>query len=174
MKNKKCPLLRADTVNLNIVIKAIFLLSMLLLSACAFMKSDVQTKGSDSAANNLTSYAISLVGTRYKYGGNSPDTGFDCSGFVNHVFRHTLSIKLPRSSYDISHIGQAISTGNLRVGDLVFFNTQQHKFSHVGIYLGSDRFIHAPSSGGKVRTENMRDKYWEKHYDGARRITLRG
>lgn len=154
--------------------KAIFLLSMLLLSACAFMKSDVRTKDSDSASNNLTSYAISLVGTRYKYGGNSPDTGFDCSGFVGHVFRHTQGIKLPRSSYDISHIGQAISTGKLRKGDLVFFNTLHHKFSHVGIYLGSDRFVHAPSSGGSVRTENMRDKYWEKHYDGARRITLRG
>ena len=153
--------------------KSILLLSILLLSACASVKNDVRAPDSD-AARNLASYAQSLVGTRYKYGGNSPDTGFDCSGFVNHVFRHTLSIKLPRSSYDISHIGQAISTGNLRVGDLVFFNTLQRKFSHVGIYLGSDRFIHAPSSGGKVRTENMREAYWKKHYDGARRITLRG
>jgi cell wall-associated NlpC family hydrolase len=154
--------------------KPILLLSILLLSACASVKSDVRTPDSDAAAKNLTSYARSLIGIRYKYGGNSPDTGFDCSGFVGHVFRHTLGIKLPRGSDEISHIGQAISTGDLRIGDLVFFNTLQHKFSHVGIYLGSDRFIHAPSSGGSVRTENMREAYWKKHYDGARRITLRG
>ena len=154
--------------------KSILLLSILLLSACASVKNDVRTPDSDTAVTHLASYARSLVGTRYKYGGNSPDAGFDCSGFVGHVFRHTLGIKLPRSTYDISHAGQAISSGNLRMGDLVFFNTHHSKFSHVGIYLGSDRFIHAPSSGGSVRMENMRDAYWKKHYDGARRITLRG
>jgi cell wall-associated NlpC family hydrolase len=152
----------------------ILLLSVLLLGACASVKSDVRTPNIDAEAKNLTSYAQSLVGIRYKYGGSSPDTGFDCSGFVSHVFRHTLGIHLPRSSDDISHIGKAISTGNLRAGDLVFFNTLQHKFSHVGIYLGGDRFIHAPSSGGSVRTENMHEAYWKSHYDGARRITLRG
>jgi cell wall-associated NlpC family hydrolase len=154
--------------------KSILLLSILLLSACASVKSDVRTPDSDAAARSLTSYARSLVGIPYKYGGNSPGSGFDCSGFVGHVFRHTLGINLPRSSEEISHLGQAISTGNLRAGDLVFFNTLQRKFSHVGIYLGSDRFIHAPSSSGSVRTENMREAYWKRHYDGARRITLRG
>jgi cell wall-associated NlpC family hydrolase len=154
--------------------KSILLLSILLLSACASVKSDVRTPDSDAAARSLTSYARSLVGIPYKYGGNSPGSGFDCSGFVGHVFRHTLGINLLRSSEEISHLGQAISTGNLRAGDLVFFNTLQRKFSHVGIYLGSDRFIHAPSSSGSVRTENMREAYWKRHYDGARRITLRG
>ena len=154
--------------------KSILLLSILLLSACASAKNDVRTPDSDAAARKLTSYARSLVGIPYKYGGNSPDKGFDCSGFVGHVFRHTLGINLPRNSDQISHLGQAISTGNLRTGDLVFFNTLQRKFSHVGIYLGGDRFIHAPSSSGSVRTENMRETYWKRHYDGARRITLRG
>jgi cell wall-associated NlpC family hydrolase len=155
--------------------KFILLLSILLLSACTSVKSDVRTADSDAAAKKLTSYARSLVGIPYKYGGNSPDTGFDCSGFVGHVFRHTLGINLPRSSEEISHLGQAISTGNLRVGDLVFFNTLHRKFSHVGIYLGNDRFIHAPSSStGSVRTEDMRESYWNRHYDGARRITLSG
>src|ERR1019366_6458549 len=149
--------------------KSILLLSVLLLSACASVKSDVRTPDSDAAARKLTSYARSLVGIPYKYGGNSPDKGFDCSGFVVHVFRHTLGINLPRSSDQISHLGQAIRTGNL-----VFFNTLQRKFSHVGIYLGGDRFIHAPSSSGSVRTENMRETYWKRHYDGARRLTLRG
>jgi cell wall-associated NlpC family hydrolase len=154
--------------------KSILLLSILLLSACASVKNDVRTPDSSTAAKKLTSYARSLVGIPYKYGGNSPDSGFDCSGFVGHVFRHTLGINLPRNSDEISHLGQAISAGDLRAGDLVFFNTLQRKFSHVGIYLGSDRFIHAPSSSGSVRTENMREAYWKRHYDGARRITLRG
>ena len=153
--------------------KSILMLSILLLSACASVKSDVRTANSDAAAKNLIAYAHSLIGIRYRYGGNSPDTGFDCSGFVGHVFRHTLSINLPRSSEEISHLGQAISKGNLREGDLVFFNTLHRKFSHVGIYLGGDRFIHAPSSNtASVRTEDMSEAYWEKHYDGARRIIM--
>jgi cell wall-associated NlpC family hydrolase len=155
--------------------RSILLLSVLLFSACASVKSDVRTPDSDAATKNLVSYARSLVGVHYKFGGNSPDTGFDCSGFVSHVFRHTLAINLPHDSGQMSHTGQAISIDNLRVGDLVFFNTLHHKFSHVGIYLGGDRFIHAPStSTGSVRTDNMRDDYWKKHYDGARRITFNG
>src|SRR5450759_5654 len=116
--------------------KSILLLSVLLLSACASVKNDVRTADSDAAARKLTYYARRLVGIHYKYGGNSPDKGFDCSGFVVHVFRHTLGINLPRSSDQISHLGQAISAGDLRAGDLVFFNTLQRKFSHVGIYMG--------------------------------------
>jgi cell wall-associated NlpC family hydrolase len=155
--------------------KQILLLSILLFNACASVKSDVRTTESDAAAKHLITYAQSLIGIHYKYGGNSPATGFDCSGYVGHVFRHTLSINLPRSSEEISRLGQAISKGNLREGDLVFFNTLQRKFSHVGIYLGGDRFIHAPSSNtGSVRAENMLEPYWKKHYDGARRITLSG
>ena len=154
--------------------KAILLIFILLFSACSTAKKDMRSPDSSAASSYVTSYARSLLGIHYKYGGNSPNTGFDCSGFVGHVFRHTVGIKLPRSSYAMSHSGQAVSTGDLRTGDLVFFDTQHSKFSHVGIYLGSDRFIHAPSSGGSVRTENMRDEYWKKHYDGARRITLRG
>lgn len=154
--------------------KSILLLFLLLFSACASVTNDARAPYSSAVAKNISSYAKSLLGTPYKYGGNSPDTGFDCSGFVDHVFRHTLGIKLPRSSYEISHIGQAISADNLSTGDLVFFNTLHRKFSHVGIYLGGDHFIHAPSSGGRVRTENMREDYWKSHYDGARRIALRG
>ena len=157
--------------------KFILLLSVLLLGACASTQDNVQAHDTGSAATvkKLTSYARSLIGAPYKYGGTSPNTGFDCSGFVGHVFRHTLGIDLPHNSDEISRIGQTIGTGSLRAGDLVFFNTLHRKFSHVGIYLGDDRFIHAPSSNtGSVRTENMREAYWKKRYDGARRITLRG
>lgn len=153
--------------------RSILLVFILLFSACSSLKNDVRAPDS-AEARNLAAYARSLVGTPYKYGGNSPDTGFDCSGFVDHVFRHTLGIRLPRSSYEISRTGHTISADNLRTGDLVFFNTLHRRFSHVGIYLGDDRFIHAPSSGGRVRTENMRDAYWKHHYDGARRIIFRG
>jgi cell wall-associated NlpC family hydrolase len=155
--------------------RSILLLSILLFGACSSTKHDAGTADSDVTAKSLVSYARSLIGIRYKYGGNSPKTGFDCSGFVSHVFRHTTGIILPRESGQMSRIGQVISIDNLRVGDLVFFNTLHHKFSHVGIYLGGDRFIHAPStSTGSVRTDNMRDDYWKKHYDGARRITFNG
>lgn len=152
----------------------ILLLSILLLSACASVHKDVRTPVSDASGRDVTSYARSLIGIPYKYGGNSPDGGFDCSGFVDHVYRHTLGVGLPRSSDKISRFGRPVSTGHLRPGDLVFFNTLRRKYSHVGIYLGSDQFIHAPSSGGRVRIENMREPYWEKRYNGARRITSSG
>ena len=130
-----------------------------------------ESSSSDDARNNLAFYALSLSGTPYKYGGNSPDTGFDCSGFVGHVFRHTLGISLPRSAHEIIRLGQAIKINELRPGDLVFYNTLKRAFSHVGIYLGDDRFIHSPSKGGGIRVENMQEDYWRRHFNGARRIT---
>jgi len=129
------------------------------------------SSSSDDALNNLAFYALSLSGTPYKYGGNSPDTGFDCSGFVGHVFHHTLGISLPRSAREINQLGQTIETNELRPGDLVFYNTLKRAFSHVGIYLGDDRFVHSPSSGGGIRVENMQENYWRKRFNGARRIT---
>ncbi len=120
----------------------------------------------------LTSYARDLIGTPYKYGGTSPKTGFDCSGFVDYVFRHTAGISLPHTAQQISKRGVPVKSSQLREGDLVFYDTNHQAYSHVGIYLGDDRFVHAPSSGGSVRIEDMRDNYWKKHYDGARRINL--
>jgi cell wall-associated NlpC family hydrolase len=153
--------------------KPVLLLLVLLFSACATVNEGANPPFGSTAAKHISIYARNLLGTPYKYGGNSPDTGFDCSGFVDYVFRHTVGIRLPRSSYEISHLGHAVKRGELSTGDLVFFNTLHRKFSHVGIYLGNERFIHAPSSGGKVRTEDMREAYWQSHYDGARRIALR-
>ncbi len=149
------------------------LLFAALLGACSTVKKDVRAPDSHShaAAGPVTSYARSLIGTPYKYGGNSPDTGFDCSGFVGHVFKRSLGISLPRSAQDISRRGEPVKLAQLREGDLVFYDTNSRSFSHVGIYLGDARFIHAPSSGGSVRIENMNLDYWQKHYNGARRIT---
>jgi len=120
---------------------------------------------------NAIEQALDLIGIRYKRGGSTPETGFDCSGFVGHVFKEGLGLYLPRSSREISKAGEAVDKSELQPGDLVFFNTMRRAFSHVGIYLGDNLFVHAPRSGAKVRIEDMSDRYWAKRYNGARRIS---
>lgn len=121
-------------------------------------------------ANEAVTQALELVGIRYRRGGTSPETGFDCSGFVGHVFRQGLGLILPRTSREISKSGEVVKRNELQPGDLVFFKTMRHAFSHVGIYLGDNLFVHAPASGGQVRVEDMRTGYWGKRFNGARRI----
>lgn len=121
-------------------------------------------------AQELVVRALSFVGVHYRRGGDSPASGFDCSGLVRHVFRESLGLALPRTSRDISRVGETIRREELQPGDLVFFNTLRRGFSHVGIYLGDHRFVHAPATGGEVRVEDMRLHYWSKRYNGARRI----
>jgi len=125
-------------------------------------------------AQELVVRALSFVGVNYRRGGESPETGFDCSGLVRHVFRESLGLALPRTSRDISRVGETIHREALQPGDLVFFNTLRRGFSHVGIYLGEHRFVHAPASGGEVRVEDMRLNYWSKRFNGARRIAATG
>jgi len=120
---------------------------------------------------DLLFYAVSLIGTAYKYGGNSPQTGMDCSGFVRYVFSNVAGLQLPRSASEISKTGERIDEQDLRPGDLVFFDTMKHAFSHVGIYLGEHRFIHAPSSqSGNIMISDMNEKYWSQRFEGARRL----
>ncbi|MFJ5446144.1 C40 family peptidase [Methylobacillus methanolivorans] len=114
--------------------------------------------------------ALSLTGIKYSYGGKSPETGFDCSGFVRYVFQQSTSMTLPHGAKAISQLGQPVSQEQLQPGDLVFFNTLKSAFSHVGIYLGDHKFIHAPSSGGGVQVVDMTDNYWSKRFNGARRM----
>jgi cell wall-associated NlpC family hydrolase len=114
--------------------------------------------------------AMSLEGTKYKLGGNSPETGFDCSGFVNYVFNQAANVKLPRTTGGLSRVGQSVDLKELQPGDLVFFNTMRRSFSHVGIYIGDGDFIHAPRSGRTVTVENMETGYWHQHFNGAKRI----
>lgn len=125
-----------------------------------------------ATAQDAIDQAMDLLGIRYRRGGSSPEIGFDCSGFVSHVFREGLGLMLPRSSKEMSKSGQEINRDELRPGDLVFFNTMRHAFSHVGIYLGDNQFVHAPRTGGRVRIEDLRQSYWMKRFNGARRINL--
>src|SRR5512139_887231 len=129
----------------------------------------------DSRPDEVPMYAISLIGSPYRLGGTSPETGVDCSGFVGHVFRQAAGVVLPRDSRAISEAAQPLAQDELRPGDLVFFNTLHRAFSHVGIYLGDDRFVHASSSRtGSVMVSNLNDRYWRKRFDGARRVVPPG
>jgi cell wall-associated NlpC family hydrolase len=114
--------------------------------------------------------ALSLLGTPYRYGGSSPQTGFDCSGLVRHVFGTVLNRDLPRRTEDLGTVGQPVARADLQPGDLVFFNTLRRAFSHVAIYVGDGRFVHAPAGRGQVRVEALGDRYWSTRFDGARRL----
>ncbi len=123
-----------------------------------------------AAANAVLMRAIGLVGTPYRYGGNTPDGGFDCSGLVNYVFRDMLDLRLPRTSRELAAIqGPKIAPNRLATADLVFFGSGGN-VSHVGIYVGEGRFVHAPSTGGTVRLDHLDGTYWRNHYTGAKRV----
>ncbi|WP_321865472.1 C40 family peptidase [Paraburkholderia tropica] len=114
--------------------------------------------------------AMGLVGIPYRWGGNTPDSGFDCSGLVKYVFARSASVDLPRTTADMSQRGESIEPDEIAAGDLVFFNTTGRPHSHVGIYVGNLRFVNAPSTGGTVRLDYLTNPYWSKHFDGIRRM----
>lgn len=130
-------------------------------------------EGASSAQiRELALHALSLVGTPYRFGGASPDSGFDCSGLVFYVYQRGIGVALPRDTQRLSEVGASVVADALEPGDLVFFNTTGRAYSHVGIYLGEGRFIHAPTTGGSVQLVDIRDRYWQMRYDGARRLAL--
>lgn len=114
--------------------------------------------------------ALQNIGVPYRFGGNNPKSGFDCSGLVNHVYREALGIALPRTSRQLASVGAAVAETDLRPGDLVFFNTRGAPNSHVGIYLGDGRFIHAPRARSLVRIDRLDDPAYERLFEGARRL----
>ncbi len=119
----------------------------------------------------LAIFAMGLIGSVYKFGGDDPNTGMDCSGFVRYVYHEVAGVTLPHSAAAISKISTIIHKAQLKPGDLVFFKTMKKAFSHVGIYLGNNRFIHAASSkSGVVMISSLDDAYWAHKYDGARRL----
>lgn len=123
-----------------------------------------------NAAQDVILKGLQLVGISYRRGGNDEDSGLDCSGFVRLVFKDTIGLLLPRSAREMSEVGQRVDAHDLKPGDLVFFNTMRRAFSHVGIYLGDNYFLHSPKPGAEVRVENMQNSYWIQRYNGARRI----
>ena len=126
-------------------------------------------------ASDLVLSAMNFLGVRYTRGGNSVENGFDCSGFTRHIFEMSVGLVLPRRADEQAKANSllAVRKDELKPGDLVFFNTMRATFSHVGIYVGEGKFIHAPRTGSAVRVEDMRDAYWAKRFTGARRADLK-
>lgn len=131
---------------------------------------DIVRSTSQSESTALAATALNMLGIKYRFGGGAPSTGFDCSGLVIYAAEKSLGLKLPRQSVNIAKEGASVERSELQQGDLVFFNTRGHRNSHVGIYLGDKKFVHAPRSGSVVRVESMDIAYWRKRYNGARRL----
>lgn len=129
------------------------------------MKSSVGEK-----TDQMLGKAMGLLGVPYKRGGSSTETGFDCSGFVRYMYETSVGRLLPRRADEQAAATDKIDRNELNPGDLVFFNTMRRTFSHVGIYLGDGKFIHAPSAGKTVRVDDLRAAYWTKRFTGARRV----
>lgn len=125
----------------------------------------------ESKASELVVSALGFLGVPYRRGGNSAETGFDCSGFVRAIYEQTAGLLLPRRAEQQAAATQKIEKAELKPGDLVFFNTMKRAFSHVGIYVGNGKFIHSPKPGAEVRVEDMGVSYWANRFDGARRVS---
>ena len=123
-------------------------------------------------ASELVMQAMGLLGVPYKRGGTSEEKGFDCSGFVRHMYEKSVGLVLPRRAEEQAKVTEEISRSELKPGDLVFFNTLKRTFSHVGIYVGDGKFIHAPRPGKAVRVDDMREAYWLQRFNGARRVQV--
>jgi cell wall-associated NlpC family hydrolase len=150
-------------------------MALLVLSGCSNVPVQVQTPGATQAppaaeilsrltvdqSNDVTLYAISLVGTPYHWGGNTPESGFDCSGLIGHVYKTRAGVPAPRTVSALTDWGQPVPAAALRTGDLVVF-VQKGVANHAGIYVGEGRFVHAPSKGGEVRLEALNSTYWGK------------
>ena len=156
----------------------IFIYIFLSLSGCASFGSKnnatkvAQFKQDTSVGTeDISIAAVGLVGVPYRYGGNNPKGGFDCSGLIAYVYSKSANIKLPRTIQEMSTKGQSVENQAPAPGDLVFFNTTGEKYSHAGIYVGQGRFVHAPSAGGTVRLEYITTPYWAARFTEARRLS---
>lgn len=145
-------------------------LSRLLVDRGLIQKIEQFGQRAADQASELVMHAMGFLGVPYRRGGNSLESGFDCSGFVRAIYSQTLGLVLPRSAHEQAEATERIDRTDLRPGDLVFFNTMRRAFSHVGIYVGNGKFIHAPSAGGVIRVEDMGTAYWSRRFDGARRV----
>jgi cell wall-associated NlpC family hydrolase len=136
----------------------------------AYLAANYPTSSAPQAPRAMASTALKFLGVKYRFGGDAPSTGFDCSGLVSYAAEKSLGLKLPRQSAEMAREGESVKLTELKKGDLVFFNTRGFRNSHVGIYLGNQQFVHAPRKGAVVRVESMDISYWKKRYNGARRL----
>ncbi len=149
------------------------LLVVLLISSVPAFAADEPRAGDEQpgAVATLIDKGFGFLGIKYRLGGTGPEVGgFDCSGLVRKVFGDALGLNLPRTASEMARLGDKIGTKDLKPGDLVFFNTMRRTFSHVGIYVGDNKFLHSPSAGGVVRVETLDSAYWMKRFNGARRL----
>ncbi|MEZ5572629.1 MAG: C40 family peptidase [Halioglobus sp.] len=147
------------------------MLGIFCLSGCASQSPQPADPAKNAQANEVLFTALGLVGTPYRYGGSSPDSGFDCSGLIQYVYAHSADIRLPRTVSGMYRIdAPTVTEGELQAGDLVIFATESRSLpSHAGIYVGEGRFVHAPSTGGSVRMDFLSDSYWQRSYLDAKR-----
>ena len=136
------------------------------------LRSAAESPALQSPSPDALFTALAALGIDYRYGGHSPATGFYCSGLVAHVYRDAYGINIPAQTGAQSRLGKPIALPQIETGDLVFYNTLGQPNTHVGIYIGDDRFIHAPRTGAAVRIESMRSTYWKTRFNGARRIVF--
>jgi len=160
-------------------LSCLMLISALLLSACGSpLPRSADGRGTitqppravSGEAAEVVMYAMSLIDTGYRFGGKNPEAGLDCSGMVSYIFDQATGRRVQGSAADIARQGRPVPREQLRPGDLVFFNTMNRPFSHVGLYIGDGRFIHAPSTNGRVRIENMDNRYFAQRYEAARTL----
>jgi len=139
-----------------------------------FASSSNKSSASEEVAGDLILQAMSLLGVAYRFGGTSPTSGLDCSGFIQYIFKKSLRVSLPRTAAEMAHTGRAVDRSELAPGDLVFFNTRGFANSHVGMYMGNNKFIHAPRTGKSVEVVSLSSSYWAARYNGARRVSRGG
>jgi cell wall-associated NlpC family hydrolase len=164
---------RAAPAALWPVLLLIGLVLSVVLSACSSLLP--QSRQSTAAplpisqtGNEVAIYALDLIGTGYRFGGKNPEAGLDCSGMVSYIYREAAGIKISGSAADIAKGGKEIERQWLRPGDLIFFDTEHRPFSHVAIYIGDNRFVHAPSTNGRVRIDRLDNRYYAERYEMAR------
>lgn len=148
----------------------------LLLAACATQRDAIPPPskplvvGDRDKGREVVMYAFNLIGVGYRFGGKNPDAGLDCSGMVAYLYQQVTGARLPHNAAAIARLARPIDRDELQEGDLVFFNTRSRPYSHVGIYVGEDRFVHAPSRNGKIELATLSDRYFDKRFESARTL----
>ncbi|MGV8898062.1 MAG: C40 family peptidase [Burkholderiaceae bacterium] len=152
----------------SIPLKFFSLCLALLLAACGTTQRQQVRPAASEKGNEVALYAMGLIGTGYRFGGKNPEAGLDCSGMVSYIYRNAAGVSVSGSAADIARRGREIPRSGVRPGDLIFFNTMNRPFSHVGIYIGDARFVHAPSTNGRVRIDRLDNRYYAQRYEMTR------